>query len=211
MKLNFKKTLVLAAHPDDEMGCGGLITKLHEAGCEVHHYYFSDCAISTKARGFDPQQLLDECEKSRDVLGISNHARGRFDFPVRRFPSFRQEILEQLVFLKEKIRPDLVLTTATTDFHQDHKALTEEALRAFKGISILGYELPWNNREFRNSVFVQIERRQLDVKIASVQCYATQKNSIYTHSESIESIARYRGLQAGCLYAECYEAIRIVT
>jgi N-acetylglucosamine malate deacetylase 1 len=208
--MKFGCVLVLGAHPDDEMGCGGLIGKMIEEGSEVHHYYFSDCAKSTQSRGFDPMQLIKECEASRDVLGIPADARGNFDFPVRDFPAYRQEILEELVQLNRRIRPDLVLTTNVMDIHQDHKTLTEEAIRAFKNTCMLGYELPWNNLEFAGGFYVRLSRRQLEVKVASIQCYATQRESTYVQKQNIEAIARFRGLQAGSEFAECYQAIRII-
>ena len=31
------------------------------------------------------------------------------------------------------------------DIHQDHATIAQEGLRAFKGCTILGYELIWNN------------------------------------------------------------------
>lgn len=210
MTMKFKKVLVLGAHPDDEMGCAGLIAKLIEDGSDIHHYYFSDCAKSTEARGFAPGQLLEECELSRDVLGIPAAGRGSFNFPVRNFPAHRQEILEELVALNRKIAPDLVLTAISTDIHQDHGTLTAEAVRACKNASILGYELPWNNLEFSGSLYVRLESRHLKKKIKSIQCYATQRKSRYVQPENIEAIARVRGLQSNTDFAECFQVIRLI-
>jgi N-acetylglucosamine malate deacetylase 1 len=210
MKLGWRRALVLGAHPDDEMGCAGLVVRLLEEGCEIHHYYFSDCAISTKARGFEPEQLLIECEASRDVLGIPTAGRGSFNFPVREFPAHRQSILEELVKLDRAIAPDLVLTATTTDLHQDHGTLTSEAIRAFKKASILGYELPWNNLEFASAFYVQLEPHQLAKKISSISCYATQRKAQYVQKESIEAIARVRGLQSNAEFAECFQVVKLI-
>lgn len=82
-----------------------------------------------------------------------------FDFQVRHFPAHRQEILEELVRLNRRIVPDLVLAPSLHDVHQDHHTIAEEAIRAFKRTSILGYEEPWNNLTFNNQVYVTLEER----------------------------------------------------
>jgi N-acetylglucosamine malate deacetylase 1 len=204
------RVLVLGAHPDDEAMCGGLLAKLADAGAALHHYWFSDCAISTRARGHDPAQLLAECERSRDILGIAADGRGGFDFPVREFPANRQRILDALIGLKRKIKPAIVLTAATADFHQDHSTLTVEAIRAFKESSILGYELPWNHLRSEQQLYVQLEQSHLDRKIAAIGAYQSQAGSNYTSAEFITSLARVRGVQAGCEYAESFEIIRMI-
>ncbi len=207
---SIKTALVLGAHPDDEMGCAGLICRLRDAGVEVHHYYFSDCAISTIARGHPPELLLEECEASRRTLGLDPAHCGGFDFPVREFPRVRQELLDELLRLRQKINPQLVMTASRDDIHQDHSTLTIEAIRAFKYSTILGYELPWNCRVMRHDFLVRLTDSQLERKIAAIQCYQTQQGSIYTDPDAIRSLARVRGMQCGATYAECYELIRAI-
>lgn len=205
---SIRTALVLGAHPDDEMGCAGLICRLRDAGVEVHHYYFSDCAISTRDRGHPPEKLLNECAESRRILDISPEHSGGFDFPVREFPRLRQEILDALIGLRQKINPQLVLTACRDDIHQDHSTLTVEAIRAFKYATILGYELPWNCRVMRHDVLIRLDESHITRKIEAIQSYESQRGSIYTDPEVIRSLARVRGLQCGERYAECYELIR---
>lgn len=205
-----KVALVLGAHPDDEMACSGLIARLVDQGAVVHHYYFSTCGVSTVARGFAPDQLLTECARSRAALGLAEANCGAFDFPVREFPAHRQPILDALIGLRSRIRPDLVLTACRADVHQDHSTLTAEAVRAFKGATILGYEMPWNCLEMRHDALVRIEQSHLDRKLAAIACYETQAGSRYMDPEFVKGLARVRGVQAGVDYAECYELIRCV-
>jgi N-acetylglucosamine malate deacetylase 1 len=133
--LGIRHVLVLGAHPDDEMSCAGYLAKLRESGCRISHAYFSTCAVSTTAPGFPPEQLLMECEASRDIMGVAAQDRFNHDFPVRCFPQYRQEILESLVRLNRVLRPDLVLTGANTDIHQDHS----EPLRDCRRLVVLSY------------------------------------------------------------------------
>ncbi|MFY2060532.1 PIG-L deacetylase family protein [Achromobacter xylosoxidans] len=202
--------LILAPHPDDEIGCGGLVARLVEEGYDVHHYYFSDCAESNQALGHETSQLIEECNASRRILGIPESNWGCFDFRVRYFPQQRQEILESLVKLRATLKPGLVLTPNKSDIHQDHSTITIEAIRAFKHCSILGYELPWNMLESRHDCLVKLEQRHLDVKFASLACYQSQGSRHYANHQFFESLARIRGVQAQATFAECFEVIRLV-
>jgi N-acetylglucosamine malate deacetylase 1 len=209
---SFAKTrvLVLGAHPDDEMGCGGIVGRLSDGGAEIHHHYFSTCAISTQGKGFAQEDLLAECETSRDILGISKSGRGGFDFPVRQFPQYRQEILDALIGLRKSIAPELVFTATTQDIHQDHATLTAEAIRAFKGTSIFGYEMPWNLLQQRYDCLVALNERELNRKIDAVMSYKSQAKSPYLDADFIRSLARVRGVQAGCHFAEAFQIIRLI-
>ena len=202
--------LVLAPHPDDEIGCAGLIARLREAGYDIHHYYFSDCAESTKALGHEVVTLIEECNASRRILGIPESNWGCFDFPVRYFPQYRQEILESLVALRSTLKPGLVLTPNKSDIHQDHSTVTMEAIRAFKHCSVLGYELPWNMLESRHDCLVSLQQRHLDTKFDALACYKSQGGRHYANRQFFESLAHIRGVQAQTALAECFEVIRLV-
>ena len=53
-----------------------------------------------------------------------------------------------LIQLRNDIQPDLVVIPCSQDVHQDHQTIHNEAVRAFRHISIIGYELIWNNLSF---------------------------------------------------------------
>ena len=131
-----------------------------------------------------------------------------FDFQVRHFPAHRQEILEELVRLNRRIVPDLVLAPSLHDVHQDHHTIAEEAIRAFKRTSILGYEEPWNNLTFNNQVYVTLEERHVEKKIAAVERYISQRGRIYASGEYIRALAMSHGVQIGRQYAEVFETER---
>ena len=131
-----------------------------------------------------------------------------FDFQVRHFPAHRQEILEELVRLNRRIVPDLVLAPSLHDVHQDHHTIAEEAIRAFKRTSILGYEEPWNNLTFNNQVYVTLEERHVEKKIAAVERYISQRGRIYASGEYIRALAMSHGVQIGWQYAEVFETER---
>jgi LmbE family N-acetylglucosaminyl deacetylase len=202
--------LLLCPHPDDELASGGFIRRAAESNVTVHYVYFSTCAESTRALGFPSEQLIEECHDSCRVLGIRTENIQGFDIPVRHFPQHRQEILETMVRLRKEIKPRLVLCPATYDVHQDHHTISEEAIRAFKFSTILGYEFPWNQLSSRQDVIVGIEPAHLQTKIEAWNCYKTQQSRPYHGEQLLESLARVRGIQGNTEFAESFESIRIV-
>lgn len=205
-----KKIIVLAPHTDDgEFGCGGTISKLIEEGCRVYYVAFSICEKSLPIE-MDPNTLKYELMNATNVLGINTDNVIVYDFPVREFPRFRQDILDKMIVLAEEIKPDMVFVPSLNDIHQDHHTISSEALRAFKKTTILGYELPWNNYIFRNQVFFQLQKRHVDQKIHATACYISQKRRDYSNPEYIRGIIRSHGVQIGVEYAEVFETNRLI-
>ena len=202
------KVLVLAPHTDDgEIGAGGTISLLLEKGAEVHYAVFSLCEESV-GEGFEKDVLRWEQLDAAASLGLPADNVFFFNFPVRRFPDHRQDILEELVRLNSALHPNLVLAPSLHDIHQDHSTIAEEALRAFKKTSILGYEEPWNNLTFDNQVFITLEERHIRAKEKAFSCYVSQKQRPYAEEGFFLSLARCRGVQIGRSYAEAFETVR---
>ena len=206
-----QKVLVLAPHTDDgELGCGGSIARKIEEGAEVMYIAFSICTRSLP-EGWDPMTLAHEVKAATKILGLKEENLVLFDYDVRRFKEFRQDILEELVKLKKRFDPDLVFVPTPSDIHQDHQVISEEGLRAFKNTSIVGYELPWNNISFNTRSFIKLESRHLDKKIEALKEYKSQKHRTYLNEEFIKSLAITRGVQISTKYAEAFEVIRWIS
>jgi len=208
--LKFKKTLVLAPHTDDgELGAGGTISKLIDTGTEVYYVAFSTAEQSVRD-GFPKDILKTEVRNATFKLGIKRENLLIYNYEVRKLNYVRQEILEELIRLREQIKPDLILLPSLKDIHQDHSTVAHEGLRAFKQKTILGYELIWNNLTFSTSCFVQLTEKHIQLKCAALREYESQKHRDYTSEDFIKSLARTRGVQIGCEFAEAFEVIRLV-
>ena len=96
------------------------------------------------------------------------------------------------------------------DIHQDHSTIAQEGLRAFKNTTILGYELIWNNLTFATTSFVKLEKKYIQAKCDALKEYKSQDGRDYMNEEFIFALARTRGVQIGCKYAESFEVIRWV-
>ncbi len=208
MNLSFKKVLVLAPHTDDaEFGCGGTIARLVEEGAEVHIATFSACEQSVPDK-FPKDILRTESKNAAMSLGAKETNLTLFEYQVRIFNESRQNILQDIIDLRSKIKPDLVLMPSLDDIHQDHLTIAQEGLRAFKSSTILTYEMPWNNLTFKTSTFVHLKKAHVDKKIVALSEYKSQAHRPYASEEFIHSLAKVRGTQIGASYAEAFNVLR---
>lgn len=202
--------LVLAPHTDDgEFGCGGSIVKFLEEGKEVYYVAFSTAEESVPV-GMPKNILETEVKEAMKRLGLPASNLVLYKFQVRKLNYVRQEILEELVKIKKEINPDLVFIPSPNDLHQDHYTVAMEGMRAFKQVSILGYEIPWNNITFHTQAFVKLEKRYIERKVQALKAYKSQSHRFYATSDFIWSLARTRGIQINSEYAETFEVIRWV-
>jgi LmbE family N-acetylglucosaminyl deacetylase len=205
-----ERLLVLAPHTDDaELGCGGTIARLLEAGTRVHVATFST-AEGSLPPGSPPDRLKLEFIEAMQCLGIPPECQTICNYPVRRLNSFRQEVLEELIVLGREFRPDAVFLPSCSDLHQDHQVVSEEGLRAFKHLTVLGYELPWNHIAFSAGAFVTLTAAHLAAKWRALACYSSQVElgRPYFTRAFIESLALVRGTQVKVPLAEAFEIIR---
>ena len=204
------KILLLSPHTDDgELGCGGTVAKLIEQGKEVFYVAFSACEQSVLPQ-FPKDMLITEVKAATSTLGISEDHLILKRFDVRTFNYHRQEILDILIQLREEIKPDTVLIPSLNDIHQDHKTIAEEALRAFKFINVLSYELPWNNLNFNTCAFEVLDEKHVKTKVEALKKYQSQAHRPYANEEFLRSQVRMRGVQVSRKFAEVFEVIRTV-
>ena len=200
--------LILAPHTDDgEFGCGATIAKFTSQGDRVVYVAFS--AAEQSVLPHLPRNILrKEVLLATSCLGIKSEHCLVYEFEVRRFSESRQEILDLMIKLNQKYMPDMVFLPSLNDTHQDHHVIATEGFRAFKRTTILGYEVPWNNLNFKTSCFIEISEENLKKKIEALALYESQKHRSYATSKFIESLAITRGVQIGKKYAESFEVIR---
>ena len=206
--MNKQKILILAPHTDDgEFGCGGAIVKFTKEGCDVYYAAFSACQQSVLP-DFPSDILISEVKEATNILGIKPENLILFDYEVRTFGYRRQEILDDLIRLRDSIKPDIIFIPTINDVHQDHHTIAEEAMRAFKYKCLISYELPWNNFSFTTSCFVHLDDECIQVKVDALKAYRSQAHRPYSDEDFIRSLARTRGVQIGTKYAEAFEVVR---
>lgn len=209
-----KKTLLtVSAHADDaHVALGGTIRRfLDEEMYDIHYVGFS-IAEESVPKGFPKNVVMKECRDGLASLGVDKNNIRIFKFPVRRMQDHRQEILEELVKIKNELQPAIVFIPSTEDIHQDHIVVCHESIRAFRRTSSLyGYDFPWNVLLGEKlNLFIELKKSHLDAKIDSLSFYESQiaKKNNCLKREYIKSLAIERGNRIGVRYAEAFEVIR---
>ncbi len=227
INLNNKTLLVVAPHPDDEViGCGGLISKVKEAGGKVFVLFltvattkdFSQNGSSTK------QERLQEIKNVarflqldgwRVALPQENHHLRLDGVPQR---TIIHEIERGQDISLETIKPDIIAFPAFGDYNQDHRAAAEAsfaacrpALRSFKHVPnlILSYESPmnaWLHPTAANHVnfVVELSKKQIQAKIEAMDLYQSQVRGPKhpRNRTTLEALAIVRGSLIGTDFGE---------
>ncbi len=200
-----KRVLFLGAHPDDiELGCGALI----------HHIApISDLlcvTLSDNQKNPLLTNVVDEAYKSMAVLGVPKERVQFGPFTTRVFPQSRQEILEYFLKLRKDYEPDMIFVHSKQDVHQDHLTMTDEALRAFRGITVLGFDVVRSSNGFFPHFLVEVTEADVQAKIDALAQYETYRDKYYFNCELTRSILVRHGALAERQFAEGFDILRIV-
>jgi LmbE family N-acetylglucosaminyl deacetylase len=206
-----ERVLILSPHTDDaELGCGGFICKLLERNIKIFWIVFST-AKESLPKNYPSNILVKEFMSVIELLGLDKSGYLIENFQVRKLTEKRQEVLEILVNIGKKFKPDLVIGPSVHDYHQDHLVVANEMIRAYKmRSSIICYELPWNQIFFQSQFFVKLDEKHIKNKIKILNQYQSQisQSKSYFSKDFIRGLASTRGAQIGYKYAEAFEVIR---
>ena len=200
-----RKVLFIGAHPDDiELGCGALIANI--VGCtEVLCVTLSD-----NQKNATLQNVVEEHYHSMAVLGVPRDHDRLETFETRRFPHARQEILEYLFQLNRQFQPEIVFVHTKADIHQDHNVVTEEALRAFRGTTLLGFDALRSSYGFFPHFLVEVSQQDMERKIQALMEYKTYGEKYYFDPEVLRATLIRHGALAERPFAEGFDILRIV-
>jgi len=197
--------LFLGAHPDDiELGCGAFISDM-VGKADIHCMIFSD-----NQKNPELLHLVGEHYDSMHQLGLTDDQIELGQFETRRFPDFRQEILEKMLALRRQCQPEIVFVHTSQDIHQDHQTVTQEATRAFRGTTVLGFDVLRSSYGFFPHFLAEVSERAVENKIAALNKYDTYSNRYYFSPDIMRATAIRHGALAERPYAEGFDIIRIV-
>ncbi len=219
----FKKILVIAAHPDDEvLGVGGTIPLLVKKKKQVDVLIFTD---GSSTQYFNDQAILedkfDEAKKANGLLG--SKLLPRLDFPDMRLDTVAH--VDKNMALGKVISEggyDTVFVQDITDINKDHRELFEStmvACRTYPGQKVrhlLSYYVnsstEWGNLlnkvPFGPNVFIDISS-SIDDKLNAMNMYQTELRK-FPHPRSLKAMrttAQYFGNMIGIEYAEPFKLI----
>ena len=216
--------LVVVAHPDDEtLGAGATIHKLINDGNKVAVAIMVGKAA---ARANLSATLSDDEAKAMKILGVEKVYTA--DFPNIKMNTVPH--LELVQFIEKCIadwQADAIITHHPSDTNIDHQETSNAvnaACRLFQrtdGVprlrELLFMEVPssteWSlnsaENRFSPNLFVEIGEAGVKVKLEALAAYqGVMRPFPHPRSEkAIEGLAAYRGVQAGCDYAEAFESV----
>ncbi len=199
------RVLFIGAHPDDiELGCGALIAHINSQS-EVMCVTLSDNQKNPLLTN-----LPVEHYNSMAVLGVPRQNVILGPFETRRFPEQRQEILEYLIQLNKSYRPEIVFVHTRADNHQDHGTATEETVRAFKGATVLGYDVLRSSFGFFPNFLVEVSQEDSECKVAALAEYKTYASKYYFDPAITRATMIRHGALAERPFAEGFDILRIV-
>lgn len=219
---NIKSAVVIAPHPDDEtLGVGGTIARLTAEGAHV-----AVLIVSGHLPPLYPQGIFEVSEResraAMRILGVSSLEFLKIPaLTVSRTPT--EELNGKIAQFITRNKPDMVFLPFL-DRHIDHRVIFDSSVVACRPVSsaapwvVLAYETlsetHWNvpgvEPAFMPELFVEITP-YMEKKIEALSCYESQiKQSPARSVEASQALARFRGSQNGCDYAEAFKVVRIV-
>ncbi|MEK7295471.1 MAG: PIG-L deacetylase family protein [Actinomycetota bacterium] len=218
-----RSTLVVAAHPDDEvLGCGGTIHRLAQSGTDVNIVFLSDGVSSRSSNEDNNKMELDERRKSAieasKILGANTPT--FHDFPDNQLDTVPLLGIVKLIETEiNRYGPDTVITHFGNDLNIDHRIASEAVIVACRPQNsspvkrVLFFEIPssteWQMENgqptFSPNYFIDISEH-LEFKLRALHCYSTELRT-WPHSRSLEAVehlCRWRGASVGTTAAEAF-------
>ena len=217
-----KSAVVIAPHPDDEtLGVGGTISRLIKNGTEV-----SVLIVSGHLPPIYDQSAFEktkrEAEEAFKLLGVTKYK--FLEIPatlVNQIPV--AELNGQINQFMHDAKPSWVFIPYP-DRHIDHRIIFDASVVACRPVGkqhpkvVLAYETlsetHWNvpgvEPAFVPEFFIDISEH-METKKNALEKYESQISKAPSRSiDAVMSLAKFRGSQNGCSYAEAFKVVRIV-
>jgi LmbE family N-acetylglucosaminyl deacetylase len=222
---NQKRNLVVVAHPDDEiLGFGGTGRSLVSDGGVVQPVILCGDVLARQRR--------PSCGMLSDHIASANRSLGFCEPILGSFPNIRMnrvDHLEIVQYIEDKIRdfqPDRIFTHHPEDLNDDHGHVSRACLAAarlfqrdtsiraideiyyIEVLSSTDWSFPGPRRGFEPNTFIDITST-IDQKLRALEKYVGVMRPVPhpRSTEVVNALARYRGAQAGHLFAEAFQLI----
>jgi len=176
-----QRVLIVAPHPDDEVGCGGTLLLHQQAGDTVHITHVTDGRRS-RAGGLGPDEMAERRRREAAAAGIAFGFSGTDWLGLHEGEWEQPGLVSLLLDALRRTRPHVVYAPSCVDFHPEHISVARCLARAIAGLGSAGlivrvYQLqvPLTPLLVNRVALVQSAGDQL---AAAMRCYVTQMGSI---------------------------------
>jgi LmbE family N-acetylglucosaminyl deacetylase len=228
MAMKKKVVLIIEAHSDDScISISGFLDRFQD---EYEYHFFLAAVSSVKLHHTGLVSKADRMKEYEQFIktfnGIWYHNdKVPFDFDSKLDQVPKCEVVTEIEQVIKKVKPDILICQGPS-FHHDHTIVYEATIAAtrptalFCPLQIYIMENPTYvhsigpSTDFKPDFYCRLSAAQIEKKLELFKrCFPSQmrSNDNYLSLEGIRSLARYRGIEAGCEYAEALRTyIRII-
>jgi LmbE family N-acetylglucosaminyl deacetylase len=196
---SIRRVLALGSHADDiEIGAGGTLLALTRARPELEVTWVVLGASGEREREAraSAEAFLAACERRNVVV------HGFRDGFLPYVGGGVKDVFESL----KSAEPDLILTHARSDLHQDHRLVCELTWNTWRDHLILEYEIPKYDGDLGSpNVFVPLDASIVEEKLGLLQeHFPSQQGKHWFDDELFRGLMRIRGMESATRYAEAF-------
>jgi LmbE family N-acetylglucosaminyl deacetylase len=197
-----RSVLALGSHSDDiEIGCGATLLALSRARPEVEVTWVVLGAEGQREREARASAEAFMAAATRSEVVVHGFRDGFF-------PYIGGEVKDVFEVLKSRLDPDVILTHARHDLHQDHRLVCELTWNTWRDHLILEYEIPKYDGDLGTpNVFVPVSEEIAQEKVKLVlDAFKSQTEKHWFDEELFLGLMRVRGMEgrAPSGYAEAF-------
>ena len=203
---DYKKVLVIGAHPDDpETMCGGTILKLKAMGVEVVSVYLTSGEAGIRGKSHEESRTIRQAEARRacEVMGV----RPVFMTQIDGNAEVNKERYAEMLALIKAEKPDMVITHWPIDSHRDHRVCAVLVYDAWRQ-SGYSFDLYYGEvmtglqtQNFTPTLWVDITDYKIQ-KEKAYMCHQSQgMNEVQEYHDTME---RMRGMEHQTHHAEAF-------
>jgi LmbE family N-acetylglucosaminyl deacetylase len=186
-----RRVLALGSHSDDiEIGCGATLLALSRARPEVE--------VTWVVLGAEGEREREARASAEAFMGAATHT----EVVVHGFrdgflPYIGGEVKDVFEELKSRLEPDLILTHARQDLHQDHRLVCELTWNTWRDHLILEYEIPKYDGDLGiPNVFVPVPEEIAREKVSLVlEAFKSQTEKHWFDEQLFLGLMRVRGME----------------
>jgi LmbE family N-acetylglucosaminyl deacetylase len=186
-----RSVLALGSHSDDiEIGCGGTLLALSRARPEVE--------ITWVVLGAEGEREREARASAEAFMTAATRAEVVVHgFRDGFFPYIGGEVKDVFEELKSRLDPDVILTHARHDLHQDHRLVCELTWNTWRDHLILEYEIPKYDGDLGTpNVFVPVSEEIAREKVKVVlDAFKSQTEKHWFDEQLFLGLMRVRGME----------------
>ena len=187
-----RRVLALGAHADDiEIGCGATLLALTRAQPDVEVTWV--VLGATGDREIEARRSAEGFLASTGAAAVSVHG-----FRDGYFPYLGSGLKDLFEELKAELDPDVILTHARHDLHQDHRIVCELTWNTWRNHLVLEYEIPKYDGDLGSpNVFVPVSKELASEKARLVtNAFPSQSGKHWFDEELFLGLMRIRGMES---------------